>query len=171
MRAAIIGNGPSRVNYLKSDREYDLTIGCNIPNSAIYYDYTVISDPEIIWILNRSPELLNPDKGLILTNKSFETLKQIRKVDFYNIKHTFKNKDGYNSSHYACEFLILNEFDEVDIWGYDSLFNDTIDSLTDKHIPKNKNIDETMKILLQWRKTWSKITKDNPDVYFNFMYG
>lgn len=64
--------------------------------------------------------------------------------------------NGESTGHYAVGWC-LSRYDEVHVWGFDSLYRDTVES--DSHVkipegPFNK------KNFGPWRKNWEKLLKD-----------
>lgn len=165
MKGAVIGNGPSRENY--EDRGYDLIFGCNIPNSEIAIDATVISDTEIVYVLKNSPSLIKIP--IIVSDKALEKLKQYKLNTRYQISATFKSLQGFNSAHYAALRLIDLGCTEIDIWGCDSYFSVVGDSLTDIFVEPQPE-DTKQKLIKNWRIVWDKIMKSHPDVMFTLIH-
>lgn len=159
MLGIVLGNGPSKNYY---DRSGDFVIGCNIPSDNFSVDATVICDEEIAWILKNDLTLIQVP--VIISTKVFEKLKEFKIDDYFTILHVFKPKDWYNAAHYAAEFLIRNECDEIQLWGCDSIFSSTTSSTTGKLIPSTTNNDD--RFIRNWRRVWNEMHVNNPNVHF-----
>lgn len=159
MKGVVLGNGPSKHLY---DRTGDFVIGCNIPGEGYSVDATVIVDPEIVWILANDLELI--DCPVILSNIAWEKMKQLKMDGYFNILYTFKSKDWYNAGHYAALYLIHElKCDKIDIWGCDSIFDDTLKSSTDTLVPKVESIN----FYKRWRLIWFNLMEAHPSIDFN----
>lgn len=159
MLGVVLGNGPSKNSY---DRTGDFVIGCNIPSEEYSVDATVICDEEIAWILKNDFTLI--DVPVIISTKVFEKFKEFKIDQHFTILHVFSPKDWYNAAHYAAEFLIRNECDEIHLWGCDSIFSNTVSSTTGKLIPQTTNGDD--RFIRNWRRVWNEIHVNNPNVHF-----
>lgn len=148
MKTAILGNGPSRTLY-NEDNDFDIVIGCNIPWTKV--DATVICDIEIIDLLKKDFTLIQVP--VIISTIVFERLKEFKMVDKFTILDVFKPKDWHNAAHYAADYLMTKEVDEVHLYGCDSIFEEDISSVTDEVVEKNMNLD---KFIRKWRKVWDK---------------
>ena len=145
MIGIVLGNGPSKRLY---NRSGDIVIGCNIPTKEISIDATVICDEEIAWILKNNLTLV--DVPVIISTKVFEKFKEFKIEQHFDILKVFKPKDWHNAAHYAAEYLIELECDEIYLWGCDSIFEDDIRSTT----PGNKN---DPRFHSKWRQVWNNI--------------
>lgn len=148
MKTAILGNGPSRTLY-NEDNDFDIVIGCNIPWTKV--DATVICDIEIIDLLKKDFTLIQVP--VIISTIVFERLKEFKMVDKFTILDVFKPKDWHNAAHYAADYLMTKEVNEVHLYGCDSIFEEDISSVTDEVVEKNMNLD---KFIRKWRKVWDK---------------
>ena len=154
LKGAVLGNGPSRDNY---DYTADVVIGCNIPGEGFSVDATVIADPEVVWLLKNSPELINCP--LVVSTIAYEKLKELRIVDQFDVLDVFKPKDWYTSGHYAAQYLAdVIECKTIDIWGCDSYFINNASSTTDGFVPKTGDL-----FFRQWRESWDAIIAQ-PDI-------
>jgi len=159
MLGIVLGNGPSKKLY---DRSGDFVLGCNIPTDDFSVDATVICDEEIAWVLKNNFTLI--DVPVIISTKVFEKFKEFGIENEFTILHVFKPKDWYNAAHYAAEFLISQQCDEVHLWGCDSIFSNTTSSTTGVLIPSTTEGDD--RFIKNWRKVWNEIHIRNPDVHF-----
>jgi hypothetical protein len=159
MIGVVLGNGPSKDYY---DRSGDFVLGCNIPSDSFSVDATVICDEEIAWILKNDFTLIQVP--VIISTRVFEKLKEFCIVDKFTILHVFKPKDWYNAAHYAAEFLIGRDCNEIHLWGCDSIFSNTTSSTTGNLIPSTTNNDD--RFIRNWRRVWNEMHLNNPDVHF-----
>lgn len=159
MLGIVLGNGPSKHHY---DRTGDIVIACNIPSEDISVDATVICDEEIVWILKNDLTLIQVP--VIISTKVYEKMKELKIVEHFTILDVFKPKDWYNSAHYAAEYLINNDCDEVHLWGCDSIFQNTTVSSTGGLVKQTTVGDD--RFVRNWRKVWNMIHVNNPSVHF-----
>jgi hypothetical protein len=159
MIGVVLGNGPSKHLY---DRSGDFTLGCNIPGKEFSVDATVICDEEIIWILKNDPTVI--DCPLIISNKAFEKLKELRLEKHFVIHHVFKAREWYNTAHYAAEYLAEFGCDQIDVWGCDSIFENNISSTTDVYVKKEDTVGD--RFTRQWRRIWNEIFDSHSNIKF-----
>lgn len=158
MLGTVLGNGPSRNAY---DKSGDFTLGCNIPSDEFSVDATVICDEEIVWVLRSNPELIQCP--IIISNKAYEKMKELRIDDLFDIHHVFRTKEWYNTAHYAAEYLAEYGCDSINIWGCDSIFKNDISSTTDAYVKKQPDSDRFTK---HWRRVWNDIFDSYPNIDF-----
>lgn len=161
MLGVVLGNGPSKEYF---DRKGDYVVGCNIPGDEFSVDATVICDEEIVWVLKNDPSLIKCP--VIVSNKAYEKMKELRIDGHFDIHHVFAVKDWHNSAHYAAEFLLEFGCDELNVWGCDSIFKDDISSTTDVYVKKDP---ETERFVKHWRKVWHDIFQRYPNVNIQAM--
>jgi hypothetical protein len=167
MRAALLCNGPSREDFLPYQNEYDYIIGCNAPwyrsvNSTVIVDEIMVrkwhENPDLIicsahfsrkaWIYANAPEF-----------RGFFDKRMIEIVDVL--------PDYDSSGHVAAKILIKQGWKEIDIWGCDSWFDNTIVSYTHTITP-NLNPDNSPKHIKGWREHWERIIETHPNIKINF---
>lgn len=156
MKTAILGNGPSRTLY-NEDEEFDFVVGCNIPWTKV--DATVICDIEIVNLLRNDFTLIQVP--VIISTVVYEKMKEFRIVDSFTILNVFKPRDWHNAAHYAVDYLMNKNADEIQIYGCDSIFEDDITSKTDTAVEKTM---DSERFIRQWRKVWDK--KFESDIKF-----
>ncbi len=159
MLGVVLGNGPSRDHY---DRSGDYVLGCNIPSDRFSVDATVICDEEIVWILKNDLTLIQVP--VIISTKVFEKMKELKIVQYFTILHVFKPKDWYNAAHYAAEFLMGRECEEIHLWGCDSIFQNVASSSTGQYVAQTTLGDD--RFIKNWRRVWNEIHLQNPTVHF-----
>ena len=63
---------------------------------------------------------------------------------------------------------LKKEFTEIDLYGIDSMFTNTVKSFTNTLV-HDKNPDSEHQRIVNWRKNWDKLQNDYPNVIFNFI--
>lgn len=162
----IVGNGASKIIYKNLPKSYQtgkFILGCNIPDADIYVDATVICDVEIIFILKNYLNLVSVP--VILSTQAFSKMKELGIVRYFEILHVFNPKEWHNCGHYGAEYLINTDHNQIEIFGCDSIFEDTIASSTDDYVPKENKTHQGF--IDNWRIVWKKMFVDYPDVKFN----
>jgi hypothetical protein len=166
MKCAVLCNGPSRIDY-QSSAEYSYVIGCNVPWAKV--DATVIIDEEVILRWANEPTLI--DVSCYCSRAVWRRTDEIKMRDFFT-KYFIGIVDPlpeYDScGHVAVRCMIENGYREIDIYGCDSWFEQTIVSYTHQFF-KNQNPDDSKKHVDGWRKRWNEIIANNPDVCINFI--
>jgi hypothetical protein len=168
MRGAVVANGPSRFVFASSDG-YSYSIGCNIPWTKV--DATVILDSNVI-------ERWSRDLNLI-SCPAFFTTRAWRSTDEYKIREYILNTnlfidlipdapEFYSAGHVAAMIMCENDFTELDIYGVDSMFENTVESFTNTLI-NDHNPDSEIQRIVNWRLNWDKLQNDYPKVTFNFI--
>jgi hypothetical protein len=168
MKAAVVCNGPSRFAF-QENLEYTYTIGCNIPWTKV--DSTVILDGNVI-------ERWSRDLSLI-SCPAFFTTKAWRATDEYKIREYILDNnlfidlmpdfpEFYSAGHIAALIMCESDFTELDIYGVDSMFKDTVESFTNTLV-HDHNPDSEMQRIVNWRTNWDKLQNDYPEVIFNFI--
>jgi hypothetical protein len=167
MKCAVLCNGPSRVDF-QSREGYTYVIGCNIPWFD-GVDATVVLDEAIIekWI--KDPDLIKVPA--YFSRKAWAWTDVGNRRDFfrlYLIELIDILPDFDSSGHNAVKCMIRKGFKEIDIYGCDSWFEQTIVSYTHSYI-KNLNPPDDPKRVKGWRGRWNEIMEANPDVKLNFI--
>lgn len=177
MKAAILGNGPSRVAYSAGD--YDLVIGCNIPWTTV--DSTVIVDCVMVNKLLKSPEILPAGTKLHLSPRAKAAIRRKAAGVFHSSSiaksllamedRSVEIKDKWKSSgHCAAMVAILLGATDLWLFGFDSVFEVTLESYTGIYV--KPIMPKTHKgRVMEWRAHWKKIMGDYPAVKFNFVRG
>lgn len=148
MNGAVLGNGISR-NMYSDNSDFDLVIGCNIPWTKV--DATVICDIEIIDLIKNDFTLIKVP--VIISTVVFEKIKEFKIVDKFTILDVFKPKDWHNAAHYAVDYLMTKNVDQIHLYGCDSILEDDISSITDDNVEKHM---DSERFIRQWRKVWDK---------------
>lgn len=163
MKCAILGNGPSRIAY-SPEKKYDLVIGCNIPWTKV--DFTMIMDPDVITAWSKNHDLI--DVPICAGTAAWRHSDGI-KFRWYILeknlfKELFKVPANYSSGHLAAKKAIELGYKELDLYGMDSYFEDTMETYTRQHVADNP-----MNHVQRWRSLWDELKSSNPDVVFNFI--
>jgi hypothetical protein len=166
MKAAVLCNGPSRVDYRPST-EYNYVIGCNIPWTTV--DATVVLDENVIERWSKQPDLIKVP--VYFSRKAWMYTDEIKKRDFfipYMIEIIDILPEFDSSGHNAVSCMIRKGYTEIDIYGCDSWFEQTIVSYTHQYF-KNLNPDDSKKHINGWRTRWNNIMAGSPEVKLNFI--
>lgn len=168
MRGAVVANGPSRIAFTSSEG-YIYTIGCNIPWTKV--DSTVILDGNVIHRWSSDLNLISCPA--FFTSRSWRTTDEVRIRDYIINNNLFIElipdfPEFYSAGHVAAQIMCENDFTELDIYGVDSMFKDTVESFTNTLV-YDHNPDSEKQRIVNWRKNWDKLQKDYPDVIFNFI--
>lgn len=169
MKAAILGNGPSRVAYTPAD--YDLVLGCNFPWCPV--DAAVIIDPAVIEKYVNHPDLIESIPGVYLTTPAQRHL--MRRAKRRKSAATLLNRclgvftrlEWESSGHVAAQVAIDAGATELWIFGCDSYFEYTVESCTASHI--SNNIASPDRYVYRWRNLWQCKVNKHPHVKFNFV--
>jgi hypothetical protein len=167
MIAAILGNGPSRVSYFQNKIKYDTIVGCNIPWTDV--DYTIILDEEVVARWKAEPNMIKVPAYFSV--HSWEYIdRPLRAIEFFE---PFKlgivkpGKEFDTSGHVACSLLISKGYKEIDVYGADVMFSDTLESRSHDFF-KNHPDPNSSAHIRGWRNRWQRIVEGNPDVIINF---
>ena len=175
MRVNIIGNGPS-VSLYKDDIE-NKNIICNIPNvkvskvfASVMVDFKMmralnegkLNNDKYEWVLGFRPDKYREE------NPSFKMKYAGNVKDYYTRIPDYAGGPtnfncGHVATHYACTKIKPTE---IHMYGFDSLFDHTITSLTDNHLEANRlpqNVDRLTKI---WREVWINLFREFPRITF-----
>jgi len=168
MKAAVICNGPSRFAFQES-LEYNYVIGCNIP--WIKVDATVILDGNIIHKWAQDLKLISCP--VFFTTRAWRITDEVKIREYIENNNLFIDlmpdyPEHFSSGHIAALIMCENDFTELDIFGVDSMFKDTVESFTNTLV-YDHNPDSEQQRIVAWRKYWDKLQNDYPDVTFNFI--
>ena len=168
MKCAILGNGPSRKLYTGSIH-YDYKIGTNIPWTEV--NSTVVMDVDIIIEWKKNKDLIK--YPVYFSDKAWayaDTLKfreYILDKDLFLGMFEVPREDSsvrYSSGHCAAIKAIELGYKDLDLYGFDSYFSDTVESYTREFVkdsPANNS--------QRWTALWKRIIFKNKDVTFNFI--
>lgn len=173
MKAALLGNGPSRKFYDPS-KAYDYRLGCNIPWTDV--DATLILDENIIELWNKNPDLIKVPA--YISRRAWmrgDELKKFRPM--INEKNFLlgivdKIPNSHESSgNVAARKLVELGYKELDIYGCDAYFTQAhghnTQSYTRGFITGTDMINNSYK----WKLKWDEFISKHPEVKFNFIKG
>lgn len=178
MRAHVVGNGPSWVDF-KKIKESDFAVGCNISKADV--DVTTISDIRLAREIR--PGCIELNIPIIANIKIKNWLKSgspasiktnISIYEYYSPKLTSeKDEDGLimsSAAHHATLWLINKGYKEIHIWGCDSIADDMMDSHTDELVDCLTKSDQNkvVKVVNNWRKEWFRLRDSHPEVKIIF---
>lgn len=167
MIAAILGNGPSRISYLQSKTNYDIVVGCNIPWTDV--DYTIILDEEVVERWKSEPELIKVPA--YFSKHAWDYIdKPLKAKEFFEpfrLGIVTPRPEYDTSGHVACVQLILSGYNEIDVYGADVMFSDTLKSRSHDFF-KNHPDPNSSAHMRGWRKRWQTIMEGYPDAIINF---
>ena len=168
MKCAILGNGPSRALYT-GDAAYDYVISTNIPWTSS--NMTIVMDEDIIieWNKNRNlikvPTYFSSKAWMFADSIKFRSyiLENNLYIGIFEIP-----KDGpsirYSSGHFAALKAIDMGYTELDLYGFDSYFANSIESYTRQFVicsPANN--------AERWKTLWNQLIYKHKGVTFNFI--
>lgn len=171
MRAAILGNGPSRKHYDPS-KVYDFRLGCNIPWTDV--DATLILDENIIKLWNKDPDLIKVpayiSKKAWMYGDELKTFRPMINEKNLLLGLVEKIPNSHESSgNVAARKLIELGYTELHIYGCDAYFTaahgHNTKSYTRDFISGTDMINNSYK----WKLRWDELIKANPSVKFNFI--
>jgi len=181
MRAHVIGNGFSW-KFFKKIEESDFVLGCNNPNVKV--DATVILDLRFFYKVLQRIDPIILDCPIITNNKCKKTYEnpkyhyckdKIIIKDVYSVSEKFKrsydlpsNKSGLNSAHFGTLWLIENGYDEIHVWGCNSIFEYSFLSTTDSIVEADYKSEVNKSHIDIWRKNWELINTIYPNI--NLIY-
>ena len=147
--AHVLGNGPSRKDFV--NEPFGDVYGCNLSDFSLDLKATFIMDAVCTdHIHNNRVHMPWP---VIVCSAHVNTLKSCNpKVDILGVidKHL---ENGESTGHYALKWCVAR-YDEVHVWGFDSMWMANVDSDSHTKIPEGIHTDNNYK---NWRKNWDKI--------------
>jgi len=171
MKAAILGNGPSRVAYTPVD--YDLVLGCNFPWCSV--DATVIVDPTVVQKYVNHPELIEPIPGFYFNVPAHKYLTKMSKryptaaTLLNRCVRVFPHENWESSGHAAAQVAIDAGASELWVFGCDSYFERTVESYTSIHL--SNDVASAERYVQRWRRRWQEKVNRYTNVTFNFVRG
>jgi hypothetical protein len=164
MRAAVLCNGPSRVNY-KSRLGYDYVIGCNIPWTEV--DANVIIDNHIVIRWAKNHDLIKAPTYFSEMAWRETCFKDRQFFMPYFLGLVYRHWDYDSSGHHAAVKAIELGHKQIDIYGCDSWWSMDTSSATHKyHDSRPQNTD---KHVIGWRQRWNQIINNHQDVKITFI--
>jgi hypothetical protein len=157
MKAHILGNGPSIQLYNPQD---GFVIGCNFHEYPV--DLTVLVDCKPFMIYKGKRELL-PNRKIITSKYAWPTIEEQKLVDEFEYVHIVEQLEQYKSAgHIATEWALNNGYDEIHLWGFNSIFEDSQETKTDLIVPRSR---AQFDLFIHWRERWKEFTQYNITVH------
>lgn len=171
MKAALLGNGPSRKFYDPS-KVYDFRMGCNIPWADV--DATLILDENIVTLWNKDHDLIKVpayiSRKAWMYGDELKTFRPFILENNYLIELVDKIAKSFESSgNVAARKLIELGYTELDIYGCDAAFTATHGYNTKSYTRDFINGTDMVNNSYKWKLEWDKLVKANPTVKFNFI--
>jgi hypothetical protein len=153
MKAHILGNGPSISLYVPTE---GFVIGCNFHNYPV--DLSVIVDCRPFMIYKGKRNLL-PNKKIITSMYAMKTIEEIKVKDEFEYVHIIEYLDQYRSSgHIATDYALELGYDEIHLWGFNSIWEDHNNTKTDEIVPRNRAQHD---LWFYWREKWKEYIDKN----------
>ncbi len=153
MKAHILGNGPSIDLYAPQD---DFVVGCNFQQFPTDISVIVDCKPFLIYKGNR---LLVPTKRIITSRYAWQTIAEQNLEDEFEWVHVIEHLEKYRSSgHIATDWCLENDYDEIHLWGFDSIWEDTQETKSDALIPRSR---AQFDLWMHWREKWQEYKHHN----------
>ena len=153
MKAHILGNGPSINIYQPTD---GFIIGCNIQQHPV--DVSVVLDvrPFHLYMANRQ---IFQGKPLITSRYAMNGMRHKNLEQELDIIYKVPYVDEFISAgHVAAQWAIDNNYDEIHLWGFDSIWADTQETKTDALIMRDRQQHD---LFIYWRIEWQPFKQYN----------
>lgn len=176
----VLGNGPKSFFYNETKRE-GKTLLCNmppfsVPISDVYA--TCMVDFKMMmaltegslnldmypWVLGTRPRMWMDDPA-----RSTFYLKYAQNIkDFYTTVPTYAgNATNFNCGHMAVHYAANRQkCDEVHMYGFDTLFDFNINSVTDLYLNSDRSQTNNYRLINNWRPVWKGIFEEFPKTKF-----
>lgn len=148
--AHLIGNGPSKKLFKNLYPEVPI-FGCNLGEPSLPMTATFIMDQIVLNHIQIKGLHLNYP---VIVPEALEN--HVRKYVPVKIYDTVEYElvNGESTGHKAVEYLLEKGFTEIQMWGFDSLKEDNVDSDTHAKMPQALF---DPKNYLRWRERWKEI--------------
>lgn len=158
MKAHILGNGPSIVLYKPQD---GYVVGCNFHEHEVNVSVLLDCRPFMIYRGNR--QLLKTRNIITSTYAMHHTVKPLKMTEEFNILYELPFLEKYVSAgHVATDWALNNGYDEIHLWGFDSIWADTQETRTDEIVPRNR---AQFDLFIHWREKWKSYKQYNITVH------
>jgi len=145
-KAHIIGNGASNQLY---QPDYGFVVACNWPTHPYDYDAISMIDLKMIdYIFKNQIEIKKP---VYCTDQVMNFVRQKNVPGDYQVKYIQQHR--MSSAHQAVK-LLSDRFNEIHLWGIDSMFSKDVTSQMDSMVIR-KSRAHSLKD--DWRKHWRDI--------------
>lgn len=171
----IIGNGPQASLYQKEPRN-GLKMTCNLPPFEVPDVYaTAIVDFKMMnaitkgeidvpgeWVVGFRPKLWMQKHPKFYMERSHQIKEFYLSLPKYAANYTDFNC-GHMCTHFSC-----NKFkpDEVNLYGFDSLFDMDLRSCTDFYLESPRDAGSNVRLNGNWRPIWQGIFNEFKDIKF-----
>ena len=153
MEIHILGNGPSIELYTPQD---SFVVGCNFQKHRCDINVVVDCRPFLVYAGNR--ELL-PNRKLITSRYAIQTIKEIGIYDEFEYVHVIDYLEKYISAgHIAVNWALSNKYNKIHLWGFDSIWADTLETKTDALVERNRL---ELDLYVHWREKWQPYKTHN----------
>ena len=112
---------------------------------------------------------------MFVTKQAWRTTDEVKFRNFITnryyieiIDSEYKLPEIYSTGHAAAKIACNMNYNELDIYGCDSYFTDTVKSYTNDFVV-DINIDSEQQRINTWRLHWDTLQKDYPHITFNFI--
>lgn len=152
MKVHILGNGPS--NNLYTPQE-GYIVGCNFQEYPV--DVSVVLDrrPFLVYCGNRA---LLQGKPIITSKYAMKTINEQEILHEFEILHTIETLELYVSAGHVAVDWCLGKYDEIHLWGFDSIWSDTQETRSDKLIERSR---AQFDLFIHWREKWQAYKQYN----------
>tara|TARA_S200002703_G_scaffold157284_1_gene164744 strand:- start:493 stop:1059 length:567 start_codon:yes stop_codon:yes gene_type:complete len=154
--AHVVGNGPSRLLFNDVDAgKRDVVVAHNIPEAGIDADVIVVIDSQPIeWMAKQK---IYPAARFWVSNRSHNMIKNHGMLDKIKIETVWPDVHRYNAGIYSVRECLNRQWD-VHMWGFDSMFSDSLESpAMDRIIARHRRPKHLDK---QWQDHWIKVFND-----------
>lgn len=142
----IIGNGPSKKDFT-NDPVGDV-YGCNLSDLDRDLTATFIMDKVVLHhITNNGLKLKFP---VIIPDAYRRIAGNLVILD--TIPTLLEN--GESTGHHGVQYLLRKRYKQIHLWGFDSLYTESIESDSHTKIPEGIHFDSNWR---RWRNNWDKI--------------
>lgn len=149
--AHVIGNGVSN-SIVQIPIHF--TVSCNIPTHSVPFDATVVIDTLVVdKIIEHSVVFMQP---IWCTQVVYDyAQKKSAPGQFIKLLETAHRK---SSGHHAAEQCAKMGYDQIHLWGMDSIFKSDLSSQMDSIIPRPHRANMTVEWRVHWRKIFDTYT-------------
>jgi hypothetical protein len=153
MKAHVLGNGPSIKLYEPCN---GFVIGCNIQKYPVDVSVVVDVKPFHLYMANRQ---LFQGKPLITSQYAMNGMRHKNLEQELDIVYKLPFLDMFVSAgHIAAQWAIDNNYDEIHLWGFDSIWADTQETRTDEFIQRDRQQHD---LFIHWRVKWQPYKQYN----------
>lgn len=169
----VIGNGDGHVHYTPAK---GMKLACNLPPREIEDIYaSVIVDFKMMAAINEGSVAIKGDwivgyrpKVWCERHPAFYMKHAAQIKEFYTVlpKYVANYTDfncGHMAVHYAANKVMA---DEVNMYGFDSMFDFNLISTTDFVLPSDRTEANNLRLINNWRPVWQNMFKEFPSTKF-----